>query len=270
MTPRKFLAAFLIGSLFATGAMAQGRQTENRSAYDPAVDAQRVVIRSSTGSAAPAGTTGDPVAVQGNVASAQTDSGNPVKIGCYAMSTAPTAVTNGQREDVWCGLRGQLAIVQTDMAGNLTTLRANNAAIASSGATVFPAGLSLNFCWDGAQWILASACPSSATAAGLAAVTGVSSTGIVLKASAGNVYDLSVVAPASAGYVQLLNLTAVPADATTNTPIWCMPLAASAGLDKTFAVPRVASTGAVLLFSSTACGASLTKVAAPYLAGAAK
>jgi hypothetical protein len=54
-------------------------------------------------------TSGNQIAV-GNVASGATDSGNPVKIGGKASSTLPTALTTGQRTDLWAGLNGQLII----------------------------------------------------------------------------------------------------------------------------------------------------------------
>lgn len=55
---------------------------------------------------AAAGTTNQ---VQGNVASAATDSGNPVKVGC-AFNTTPPTLTTGQRVDAQCGARGSLDV----------------------------------------------------------------------------------------------------------------------------------------------------------------
>lgn len=56
------------------------------------------------------GSVSDPGVVQGNVASGATDSGNPVKMGGYASSGAPTAVSAGQRANVWLGLNGQTIV----------------------------------------------------------------------------------------------------------------------------------------------------------------
>lgn len=55
------------------------------------------------------GNTSTPWAVQGNIASGATDSGNPVKVGCVYNSTLPT-FTNGQRGDCQIGTRGSLAV----------------------------------------------------------------------------------------------------------------------------------------------------------------
>jgi hypothetical protein len=44
--------------------------------------------------------------IVGAVAHGSTDSGNPIKNGGYAMSAAPTAVTDGQRVNGWYDLRG--------------------------------------------------------------------------------------------------------------------------------------------------------------------
>lgn len=56
---------------------------------------------------------------QGNQASGVTDAGNPLKIGGRAQSTAPTAVTDGQRVNAWYGLRGQTVATLADISGNL-------------------------------------------------------------------------------------------------------------------------------------------------------
>lgn len=59
-----------------------------------------------------------PFPVVGNVASGATDSGAPVKTGCIANGSIPTAVTAGQRVNNWCDVNG----------GEVSTLRIIGAA----------------------------------------------------------------------------------------------------------------------------------------------
>lgn len=65
------------------------------------------------------------LSVVGNVASAATDSGNPVKVGAIYNSTLPT-FTNGQRADLQANLMGELAVRSrhrtTRITGNTTTV----------------------------------------------------------------------------------------------------------------------------------------------------
>ena len=66
----------------------------------------------------------DVTSVDGNVLSGAADAGAPLKIGGYASTTAPTAVTAGQRANAWFGLNGQLVAstgaltTQADAASN--------------------------------------------------------------------------------------------------------------------------------------------------------
>lgn len=61
-------------------------------------------------------TTGVPSAVQGNVASSATDSGNPVKVGGVYNSTLPT-LTNGQRGDIQLDSRAGVIVAGTVASG---------------------------------------------------------------------------------------------------------------------------------------------------------
>lgn len=111
--------------------------------------------------------------------------------------------------------------------------------------------------------------PQASTAAGgITPVTAAAASGLVLKASAGSVYSVNVIAPATAGFACVLDASSIPADGVV-TWRWAFPLAANAGLDKVFPVPLTVTAGAVLVFSSSACP-SITKVAAITLAGQAK
>lgn len=86
--------------------------------------------------------------VQGNVASAATDAGNPVKVGGVNTTTLPT-FANGQRGDLQIGTRG--ALYTTLMVNNSTTpvaLAVSNAdgvAAGSVGSRFETAALGYNF-----------------------------------------------------------------------------------------------------------------------------
>lgn len=80
--------------------------------------------------------------------------------------------------------------------------------------------------------------------------TTVAASGLVLKATPGNLYDYNVVTGASAGYLMIFNATAAPADGTV-TPALCIPIAANAGIAFTFPVPRRFSIGCTMVFSTT-------------------
>lgn len=89
-----------------------------------------------------------------------------------------------------------------------------------------------------------------ASAAATAFATTVAASGIVAKATPGNLYDINITVGASAGYLMIFNATAVPADGTV-TPAFVLPLAANAGLAFTFPVPKRFSTGISIAFSTT-------------------
>lgn len=119
-------------------------------------DGQQQQIRlDSTGaivtSAGGTGTTANQV--QGNVASATTDAGNPVKIGGPFNSTLPT-VTNGQRVDAQFSARGHL-IVSTNSsqtaadAYSNTTIGFTAGSNASSGTTLQAAA---GYAFNGTTW----------------------------------------------------------------------------------------------------------------------
>jgi hypothetical protein len=88
--------------------------------------------------------------VVGNVASAATDSGNPVKAGGVYNTTLPT-FTNGQRGDLQISSRGALNVVLTNGSASFV----NVGAVASDTAgtsTVSLATQTFNYAFDGANW----------------------------------------------------------------------------------------------------------------------
>jgi len=135
--------------------------------------------------------------VVGNVASAATDSGNPVKVGAIFNTTQPT-VTTGQRVNLQATSRGALivapgvesfAVQSTLQAGSATIGKVNVPAVATGGAT---------------PGKLVSAATTNATS---------------VKASAGTLYSLSVGnTNASARYVKFYNKASAPT-VGSDTPV---------------------------------------------------
>lgn len=110
--------------------------------------------------------------------------------------------------------------------------------------------------------------PQRCTAPSVDSTTGAAASGLVVLAQPGTLYEVSVTAPASAGFVCVIDAAAVPADGAVAWE-WGMPLAANAGIDKVFNPALPVANGAVVVFSSSACP-SITKVSAPMLSGQAK
>ena len=97
--------------------------------------------------------------------------------------------------------------------------------------------------------------PTAAAAAGIAAGSSTAVEGShVIKAGAGNLYDLYVTAGATAGFVMTFNATTAPADGAV-TPVNCVQAAANqtTGLSFGSGPPEVYSTGISAVFSSTGC-----------------
>lgn len=92
----------------------------------------------------------NPDEVNGDVAHNATDIGNPVKIGGYASTAVPTAVTAGNRTNAWFGLHGELVVA---IASTATGVLAGVAA--SADATSAPTGLSVRSrgeVYNGTTW----------------------------------------------------------------------------------------------------------------------
>lgn len=93
-----------------------------------------------------AGTGASADQVQGNVAAAATDAGNPVKVGAPFNSTLPT-YTNGQRGDLQINNRGSLHTVILG-SGNTQAVVAN-VTDANAGASILAAGA---YGFNGSTW----------------------------------------------------------------------------------------------------------------------
>lgn len=225
------------------------------------------------------------LAVGGNVASAATDSANPVKVGGVFHTSLPT-FTDGQRGDLQIGQKGALI---TQLTGANTTTAIGAAGTGSDGIGAFTAlGVAsaqllengTNF--DRAREISAALtsgmgtaavaiAPTSAAAAGITPVlSGSAVSGLILKASAGNLYSVYATnATTTPGYLMTFNSTTVPADGPV-TPVDCVPIPASsstlagnASLSNGSAPPDAFSAGISVAVSSTGCFTKTTSGSPP-------
>jgi hypothetical protein len=145
--------------------------------------------------------TGGNQQVQGNVAGAATDSGNPVKVGAKYNATPPT-YTDGQRTDLQSDTRGSMKV--TLMGNNATTsvnIAADNAdAVATSGTSRNLHVLGRNTVYNGTTWDRQYGDATNGTWANIKASVGIGSTGAAV--------------PATANYNATLAQTALPTAAT--------------------------------------------------------
>lgn len=114
--------------------------------------------------------------------------------------------------------------------------------------------------------------PSSAAAAGLAGVVSASAEAShVLKAAAGNLYSVYATnLTATAGFLQVFNLAAVPIDGAV-TPVDCVPLPANGFASLNYTTPEVFSVGiSVVVSSATTCFTKTTGVITAFIKGAVK
>lgn len=87
--------------------------------------------------------------VVGNVAHDAVDSGNPVKVGGKASSTAPSVVASGDRVDAWFAVNGAAVISGVGTATDVVTGAAAVAIPSSNAFAVLAAG---QHGWDGAAY----------------------------------------------------------------------------------------------------------------------
>lgn len=209
-------------------------------------------------------TTAGTASATGNVAGATADSGNPVKVGCVFNSTKPT-YTAGQRTDCQSGATGNQGV----FLGDPTSAQAASITAASgdsfSAVNTLPS-LSYGYLYNGTTWDRqrSAAAATGTTGTGvqahvlapLTANVGVTpavstATGNVFKASAGNLYGYGFTQGATAGFLAILNATAVPAASGAITPLECIAVAAGASLRVRQDIPDRYTTGITFLSTSS-------------------
>jgi len=102
--------------------------------------------------------------------------------------------------------------------------------------------------------------PSSASSAGIAPTPSPSvGSNLVLKASAGNLYSITLSNASAGGFLMIFNLASAPADGAV-TPAYCWPLNGGGFGSFGFVYPAYFSTGITAVLSSTGC---FTKTTGP-------
>lgn len=91
----------------------------------------------------------------------------------------------------------------------------------------------------------------------------------VLKASAGNLYGLTVTTGAAAGFVLVFNATSAPSDGAV-TPIYCFSVPATTSAGISWPVPAAFSTGITVSFSTGADCFTKTASSTAFFSGAVK
>lgn len=221
--------------------------------------------------------------VQGVAASGATATGNTLRDGGVYNTTRPT-FTNGQLGDLQIGTRGSLnvtlygpdsvspaAIAATDLDGVLGTRQALSVG-------------SFGYSFNGTSFdrirsdsvtigsVNVNNVATSSAAGSLALVsTGAAANNLVLKGSAGNLYNVSVTnLTATQGFLVLLNATASPADGAI-VPVACAPLPSNGSSSLSFnVVPARFSTGITAVVTSAAtCFTKTTGVITAFISGQA-
>jgi hypothetical protein len=101
--------------------------------------------------------------------------------------------------------------------------------------------------------------PSTDSSDGLAP-TAVSTSSIVAKTSAGNVYEMRMTQGSTAGFLVEYNATSLPAGALTASLVFnCIPVAVNGYVDSVISIPDYASAGIVIL-DSASCSTAATLV----------
>lgn len=232
-----------------------------------------------------------PFVVVGNVASGSTDSGAGVKVSGVFNSVSPT-LSSGQRGDLQLNTNGQLfvaaaTVVPVDAVSNSSGM----AAFSSSARPVLTGGYLYNSSgWDRARTIAGSdgtglgitaSAPTPHTASTgaivpVASAVSPAASGVVLKASAGNVYGVSAQQPLSGGvacFLVLYNATSIPASAASLTAanilkVWNLSATAGfAGWDADGRPPLRCSTGAVLIATTSLTTMTLPSTVPVFFGG---
>lgn len=199
--------------------------------------------------------------VTGNVASAATDSGNPVKVGGIYHSANQT-FTDGQRADLQLDVAGSLKCRITGpntsgsdgFSNSLIMLYSN-----SAGASTLMPG-SAGYVFNGTSWDRQRKTNVFKRIASSAA----SGNPDFLKASAGDLTGVWGLCGATAVYLQLYNKASAPTIGT-DTPVLTYPINANERFDKSFqGGPGGAyfSTGIAFAFTTDAAGATGAAAAA--------
>ena len=87
----------------------------------------------------------------------------------------------------------------------------------------------------------------------------------VLKASAGNLYAITITTGATAGYLMIFNATSAPIDGAV-TPAYCLQMPANMSSAVEWSIPARFATGITAVFSSTGCFTKTASATAAFFA----
>ena len=146
---------------------------------------------------------------------------------------------------------------------NLTEV--GGAAIAL-GQTTMASSIPVTIASNQAAFPIFSAGTSTASAGLSNSVTSAVGTGLVVKASAGNLYDFEVTSGATAGEVLIHNTTSVPS-AGSVTPLKCYTLPANSTIGGSWTPPLAFSTGISMSFSTASTCFTQTNSSTAFLSG---
>lgn len=118
--------------------------------------------------------------------------------------------------------------------------------------------------------VYSSAAPSSGTAAGVSnAQSTTNGSSLVVKATAGNLYQLTTTIGATSGYLLLFDAATLPANGAV-TPLGCWPVASNGAngvVSLAFDPPKPFATGITAGFSTTGCFTLTASATAAFFAG---
>ena len=218
--------------------------------------------------------TDTPFQVVGNVASGATDSGNGIKTSGVYLTTLPTS-TSGQRVDMSIYRNGALMVgvassggIPADGQAQLNSfLSGTSTSTTSAGPPVAVGGMAYgNGVMDKVRTLQATdmaagagvnavgIVPTSNASQGLTTNSAAGVATLLAKSSAGNLFSLNIVNNTTAGFAFAYDSASALTTGTAFTASllrYCFPVAASAGIDKTWPVPLAMTNGAFVGISTS-------------------
>lgn len=177
-------------------------------------------------------------------------------IGAVFDDVAPGAVTENQTQSLRMSARRELYSQIRDAAGNERgmNINANNAGLVALDQTT-PATT------NGVTPV-----PTANAGAAIAeTASAAAEASNILKASAGNLYSITVTTGGTAGYLMVFNATSAPIDGAV-TPAYCAQIPANNTAAFEWSIPARYATGITAVFSSTGCFTKTASATAAFFA----
>lgn len=180
--------------------------------------------------------------------------GPPTPIAC-AYNTAPVTLTTGQAGWVQCDSSGALITSSGGAGTSAVNLTQVGGAAVALGQTVMASSIPVAIASNHTGISVIAAPSASSSSAATAASSTAAGSNLVIKASAGNLYGVTVTIGATSGYLMLFNATSLPSNGAV-TPIYCIPVTSNGTngyAAVNFPMPRRFGTGITAGFSTTGC-----------------